>query len=431
MNYSDVIVKDGEDLDATFFNRRFLQIVAAIQAAEDMASVYGTTSQQLLELGLTQINGVLGPLLAQLSDAATLGFLTAPSLTSLSLIVGAVADFTIVEANRPLFEPTPFLTVQDPNDNTRWASLHLIGYNKTTGLLNTSVLYISTGSSLTGANWVLAASGASLPAIIGLAAAVAANKAATDTNKTATDADAVATAADRSATHADKLAADGDASAAHTDRVAADASAAAAAASAASIAGGPVASIATLTGIVSTAALKAVLSKRYAHGDSDYTIPSDARVVETSAALTAPRTWTLPAASALNAGEQFRFVDAAGALSAANTLTLLHAGSDTINGSTSKTFASTFSEIFLESDGTSKWTYDVQGVVRGGTGATTAVAALQNLGTGVPSLATKTALTSADWIVIYDSAGNVLGKAAPASVGGRRIAANMWAAACS
>ena len=172
----------------------------------------------------------------------------------------------------------------------------------------------------------------------------------------------------------------------------------------------PVTSVAALTGAVTAAALKAALaiaasdvSGLYGYtsvGDANHTILPTDRTVATSAAFTAPRTWTLPAASSFNAGQPLRVTDAAGGLSSINTLTLAAAGSDTLNGGVSQAFASAHSEIALVSDGTSKWTYDVQGVARGGTGATTPAGALASIGaaplaspafTGTPTAPTPTA----------------------------------------
>jgi hypothetical protein len=92
------------------------------------------------------------------------------------------------------------------------------------------------------------------------------------------------------------------------------------------------------------------------HGDSNYTILSTDRVVATNAAFTAARTWTLPAASALNAGQTVTIVDAQGTLTATNTLTVTRAGTDTINGGTSYVIAVAFNYVTLISDGSSKWT---------------------------------------------------------------------------
>lgn len=63
-----------------------------------------------------------------------------------------------------------------------------------------------------------------------------------------------------------------------------------------------------------------------AHGDSIYTILATDRTVATNAALTAARIWTLPAANAVNAGQQLCVVDKNGGVTSTNTLTLQRAG---------------------------------------------------------------------------------------------------------
>lgn len=96
---------------------------------------------------------------------------------------------------------------------------------------------------------------------------------------------------------------------------------------------------------------------RTAVGDAAYTIVVGDRHVALTTALTAPRTWTLPAAAALKTGQAIVIIDEAGGISGANTLTLARAGSDTINGSTSLVLTAPYRVTTLRSDGVSKWTY--------------------------------------------------------------------------
>lgn len=90
-------------------------------------------------------------------------------------------------------------------------------------------------------------------------------------------------------------------------------------------------------------------------GDADATIAATDRVVITSATFTNPRTWTLPAANALNAGQVLIVADAQGTVTTTNTITLARAGSDTINGATSAVIKIPYGLAILWSDGTSKW----------------------------------------------------------------------------
>lgn len=77
-----------------------------------------------------------------------------------------------------------------------------------------------------------------------------------------------------------------------------------------------------------------------------------------NAALTAVRTVTLPAASAVKAGTTITVVDKAGNLGSTNYLKIERAGSDTINGTTSKNLTTPYSKVEFVSDGSSKWTYN-------------------------------------------------------------------------
>src|SRR6266700_5446097 len=95
------------------------------------------------------------------------------------------------------------------------------------------------------------------------------------------------------------------------------------------------------------------------HGDSAYAILATDRVVATSAAFTASRTWTLPAANAVNPGQSLTITDEANGITSTNTLVVSRAGSDTVvaQGTTvsSITLASAGALITLISDGSSKW----------------------------------------------------------------------------
>lgn len=103
------------------------------------------------------------------------------------------------------------------------------------------------------------------------------------------------------------------------------------------------------------------------HGDSIYTILSTDRTVGTNAAFTASRTWTLPAASAVNPGQEIVVADFQATVTATNTLVISRAGSDTINGAaTSVTISAASGAYLLKSDGVSKWTAQALGAAAGG-----------------------------------------------------------------
>src|SRR6266849_4082530 len=95
------------------------------------------------------------------------------------------------------------------------------------------------------------------------------------------------------------------------------------------------------------------------HGDSAYAILATDRVVATSAAITASRIWTLPAANAVNPGQSLTITDEANGITSTNTLVVSRAGSDTIvaqgTNVSSITLSGAGALITLISDGSSKW----------------------------------------------------------------------------
>ncbi|MBF9234680.1 hypothetical protein [Microvirga alba] len=86
--------------------------------------------------------------------------------------------------------------------------------------------------------------------------------------------------------------------------------------------------------------------------------PKDGLVALT-VTLTAPRTYTLPAANAVPAGTAIRVFDEVGAINGSNTLSVARSGTNTINGGTGSVVMSrAYNTVAFYSDGTSKWTYD-------------------------------------------------------------------------
>lgn len=96
-------------------------------------------------------------------------------------------------------------------------------------------------------------------------------------------------------------------------------------------------------------------------GDANATIAATDRVVMTSAALTTARTWTLPAANAVNPGQTLYVVDLTGAVTPTNKITIARAGSDTIDGGTSIDLTTAYGGILFVSDGVSKWSAQALG----------------------------------------------------------------------
>lgn len=90
-------------------------------------------------------------------------------------------------------------------------------------------------------------------------------------------------------------------------------------------------------------------------GDANYTVLPTDMVVGTSAALTANRTWTLPAANTCNAGQEITLIDMAGVITGGHSITISHSGSDTINGTTSAAFNTQYGTLLATTDGVSKW----------------------------------------------------------------------------
>jgi hypothetical protein len=92
--------------------------------------------------------------------------------------------------------------------------------------------------------------------------------------------------------------------------------------------------------------------------NANVTISNGVTFCAQTGTMSASRTVTLPSASAYPRGTRISIVDESGTTTAANTLVITRAGSDTINGATTKTIGIVggYDVCVLVSDGISKWT---------------------------------------------------------------------------
>lgn len=104
-----------------------------------------------------------------------------------------------------------------------------------------------------------------------------------------------------------------------------------------------------------TARINLGLDGRTTFNNANYTALATDKYIAQVGTLTAPRTVTLPLANAVNAGQVMWLEDESNTVNATNTISLVRAGADTINGGTSFTLAQPFKMVRLVSDGTSKW----------------------------------------------------------------------------
>jgi len=134
-----------------------------------------------------------------------------------------------------------------------------------------------------------------------------------------------------------------------------------------------------------------VIDQLTTQGDANTSIAATTRTIATSATFTAARTWTLPAANAVNAGQSVVVLDQFGGINGANTLTIQRAGADTINGGSAITLTSQFAGAIVVSDGSSKWTALTSG--GGGSGTVTGVTPGAGLVSSLTAACSQTAIT--------------------------------------
>jgi hypothetical protein len=175
------VAPQGEVMDFTFYNKRFLEITSAINELALRQDGYDATSQNLISLGLQRINDTLGPFLTSLQQASQLGFLVCEATGNpVSFTVGIDVQLIVNSAGKSVFTPTPWLLAVDENDYTNWAILSFTSYSPDSGVLAGRPIF--TTMTKTSARWSISCNSAMLAAETNLLnqAQTAANQANSD-----------------------------------------------------------------------------------------------------------------------------------------------------------------------------------------------------------------------------------------------------------
>jgi hypothetical protein len=135
---------DQQPANVAFFNNLINQFCFAINGVGVRMDGYDVAEQNLVNLGLANINSTLGPFLTTLQQAAQLGFLVAQADgTTASLTVGQPFELVLTSNGASLFTPTIWLMAMDVSDNTNWGVLELVSWVQEDLNLSTTCIYAS------------------------------------------------------------------------------------------------------------------------------------------------------------------------------------------------------------------------------------------------------------------------------------------------
>ena len=117
------------------------------------------------------------------------------------------------------------------------------------------------------------------------------------------------------------------------------------------------ADIVTFLGSANKAEGRANLSidRRVTVDDANYTILATDKVVAQIGTMSAPRTFSLPAASTVQAGAEIIVIDESGSIDSTNKITVQRSGTDTIDGATSIEILQAYGILKLICDGANSW----------------------------------------------------------------------------
>jgi len=176
LRFEDLRVRDNQNLDREFFNRRYRLIAESLNRLDGQIERIQSSTDSLVNLGLTRVNEVLGPALATAQAASENGFLVATSSTQLTVSVGLETTFEIDDTPaRALFAPTPYVVITRDTENglNNWAVLRVSDYNRSNGGLAGEVVAVN-GDISAGAHddWVISASAGLAASLIETAVSV-------------------------------------------------------------------------------------------------------------------------------------------------------------------------------------------------------------------------------------------------------------------
>lgn len=175
LRFEDLRVRDNQNLDREFFNRRYRLIAESLAELDAQLARINTATDNLVSLGLVKVNEVLVPVLATVQAASENGFLVAPSATPLRLVVGLQTTFEVEDTSaRSLFAPTPYCLISREGGGVEdWAVFRVDSYDRETGGLAGEIVAVNgTLGAAVQADWTISASAGLAPTIIEAAVTV-------------------------------------------------------------------------------------------------------------------------------------------------------------------------------------------------------------------------------------------------------------------
>lgn len=170
----------------------------------------------------------------------------------------------------------------------------------------------------------------------------------------------------------------------------------------------PIANGGTNTTTAPAARVNLNIDQRSTFSNANYTVLSTDRYAAQIGTLSAPRIVTLPLANSVNAGQQLIIADESGTVTTTNTLTLTASGSDTIDGTATKTIRVGYGDAVLFSNGSNMWFRAVTGIGSGGTGLPTTPTNGQLLiGNTTTNAYNLNTLTAGPGITVTNGAGTI------------------------
>lgn len=196
--------KDG--FDAAFWNTFTRELQARFSGFEVLKANAEDIAARGVQVALQRINEVITPTAERLQRLSTVGFLLAPSATSVALELDEVVTFTILPGDaRELFSPSPFLALTHAGSHQDYGVGKKRYYDPETGTLEVEVVAVA-GDPGPHDDWLIGAVAGSTVAQVAMLADARAARDAAEAHRAVVEAKAAQVAADADQTAGDRIA---------------------------------------------------------------------------------------------------------------------------------------------------------------------------------------------------------------------------------
>lgn len=137
-------VRDNEDIDARFFDRRFRSLDDRTHSLEERDARFNERIDEVVEDARVRVDGAISPLVEQLFGLQEFGFLVLPIAdeTAVEFSVGEQDIPTVTGAQADYFFPGAWLALRRTSTIDDWAIAKFVSFDRTLGILSVEITHV-------------------------------------------------------------------------------------------------------------------------------------------------------------------------------------------------------------------------------------------------------------------------------------------------